>query len=341
MKRIHSYSYIRTIACIGIIFIHVLTSGIAKYNFVNSDAADVAYRSVVNCLKWGVPCFIMISGMLLLNPQKKITISYLFKRYIKRIILATVIFGLIFTILDFIFSGDLTAGNFLAGLYEIFSGGSWSHLWYLYCLIGIYLLLPFYKMITGCAKEQEIRYLLIVYVIFLSIVPLMNGFGIECGFYIHVSSIYPFWFFYGYYMKQWGFKKSRMFYLGLAFFATLILILFTVIRWSFEIEAIDALFNYSSFIVILQSTGVIGFLYKLEIKEGSRVDRVLLNIDKHSFGIYLTHMIAIWIAYTRIDWNPFLHGGFIGILILAAAAFFSAYIIDILLRKLPLFSEIL
>ena len=71
------------------------------------------------------------------------------------------------------------------------------------------------------------------------------------------------------------------------------------------------------------------------------MDRVLLNIDKHSFGIYLTHMIAIWIAYTRIDWNPFLHGGFIGILILAAAAFFSAYIIDILLRKLPLFSEIL
>lgn len=341
MKRIHSYSYIRTIACIGIIFIHVLTSGIAKYNFVNSDAAEVAYKSVINCLKWGVPCFLMISGMLLLDPHKEITLSYLFKRYIKRIFLAIIIFGLIFTILNFIFSGDITPSNFVFGLYDIFAGKSWTHLWYLYCLIGLYLILPFYKMVTKCAKEQEIRYLLIVYVIFLSVIQVLEKFGLECGFYIHVSSIYPFWLFYGYYMKQWGFKKSRTFYMGCAFFASLVLVLLTVIRWSFDIEAMDELFYYSSFIVILQTTGVIGLLYKLKIKEDSFIDRVLLNIDKHSFGIYLTHMIAIWIAYTRIDWNPFLHGGFIGVIILAVAAFFSGYIIDTVLRRLPLFNKIL
>ena len=341
MKRIHSYSYIRTFACLGIIWIHVLTSGIAKYGYVNTDAANIAYRSVVNCLKWGVPCFVMISGMLLLDPKKDIRVAYLFKRYVKRILLAIIIFGMIFTILDFAFSGDLTIGNLSDGLYEIFSGGSWSHLWYLYCLIGLYLLLPFYKMITRCATEQEISYLLLLYVIFLSILPLLQGFGIVCGFYIHVSSIYPFWFFYGYYMKQWGFRKSRAFYLGLLLIATAALILLTVVRWNYDIEAMDALFNYSSFLVIMQSTGMIGFLYRLRVRKDSRTDKVLCKIDQHSFGIYLIHMIAIWVAYTRIDWNPFLHGGFLGVLLLVVLSFFSAYALDALLRKLPLFRVIL
>lgn len=341
MKRIHSYSYIRAIACIGIIFIHVLTSGIAKYGALNSTAANIAYWSVVDCIKWCVPCFFMVSGMLLLNPEKEISYKYLFSKYIYRVLMALILFGTVFTVLDFIFSDDHTVRSFLIGWSEVLTGSSWAHLWYLYALIGIYLLLPFYKMIAGQARERDLRYLLIVYVIFLSILSFFSNAGYKSGFYIHVSSIYPFWFFYGYYLKTYGFKKNRAFYAALALIGTALLILLTVMRRGYGLEILDPLFNYSSIVVMLQTTGIVGFLYKSGTKEGTVYDRVLCCIDRHSFGIYLMHMIPIWIAYTRIDWDPFAHGGFFGVILLAAVSFAAAMILDVILKKIPGMKKIL
>ena len=149
---------------------------------------------------WAVPCFIMITGALLLNPEKKIGYSRLFSVYIMRLLKALVCFGVLYVVLEVLFNPEQrNLQHVLEGLYEIFNGKSWSHMWYLYCLIGLYILLPFYKKITVLSKRRELQYLLAVYILFLSLMPMLGMADIESGFYIHVSSIYPFYLFLGYY----------------------------------------------------------------------------------------------------------------------------------------------
>ena len=55
----------------------------------------------------------------------------------------------------------VNAETLLSGFYEIFSGTSWSHVWYLYIMIGIYLLLPFYHKIASNSTAGELRLSLI------------------------------------------------------------------------------------------------------------------------------------------------------------------------------------
>lgn len=56
---------------------------------------------------------------------------------------------------------------------------------------------------------------MIVYVIFLSLVPCLKTFGISVGFYICVSAIYPFYLFCGYALRQGVWRVNRG--LGLLF----------------------------------------------------------------------------------------------------------------------------
>lgn len=341
-KKIKEYSYIRSLACMGIIFIHVLTSGIAKYSTSISTSGLTSYWCFVDCLKWGVPCFVMVSGILLLNPEKEITYKKLFSKYVARILKAIIAFGILFAVLETIFAdGGSRRTVFLDGLYDVFGGTSWAHMWYLYCLIGLYLLLPFYRMIAAHCRKQDMQYLLITYLIFLSVIPLLKSFGLKCGFYIHVSSVYPFWLFLGYYLKKWGFQRNSAFYAVLAVAGSALLIIFTVVRWNTGLEAMADLFNYSSVLVVIQTIGLIGLFQKMKIREDSPLDRFLSTVDTHSFGIYLIHMVVIWFAYTQLDWNPFIHGGFFGVLLLAVAAFLFGMIMDAILRRLPLFRGIL
>lgn len=97
---------------------------------------------------------------------------------------------------------------------------------------------------------------MIVYVIFLSLVPVLKTFGISVGFYICVSTIYPFYLFCGYALRQGVWRVNRG--LGLLFLliGTAAVVLFTVLKGNGTIKAAGVFYGYSSIFVILQSIGV-------------------------------------------------------------------------------------
>lgn len=341
-ERNAGFEYLRAIGCIAVIFIHVIYSGILMYGQNLSFVETVAYRSILNCLMWAVPCFIMVTGALLLDPEKQISYDKLFSKYIWRIIKAIVIFGVIFTLLECIFSNDGTGfTQWWTGLIEIFTGKTWSHMWYLYCLVGLYLLLPFYKMVTANAGKKELEYLLLIYLFFLSLIPLLKIWNTECGFYIHVSSIYPFWLFLGYYLNRWGTGKSTLFYSILGTVGTGLLVILTFIRWKYNLDNMEILFGYSSIFVIMQTTGIAGFFFKVGQKESSFWDKILKAVDGHSFGIYLIHLIFVRGMYKHLHFNPFEYGGMLGIIGMVSISFVLSYVIDGLLKKIAFFEAIL
>ena len=214
--RVHSFSYLRAAACLAIVLLHTVFCAVSLFPEEASATQALLSNIVVNNMMWAVPCFLMVSGALLLNPERSVTVKKCLTKYIPRMLIALVVFCLLFRALEILVNHEpVNAETLLSGFYEIFSGTSWSHVWYLYLMIGIYLLLPFYHKIASNSTAGELRCLMIVYVIFLSLVAVLKTFGISVGFYICVSAIYPFYLFCGYALRQGVWRVNRG--LGLLF----------------------------------------------------------------------------------------------------------------------------
>ena len=67
-----------------------------------------------------------------------------------------------------------------------------------YLIAALYLLLPFYRKISASLSVKDSYYLLGVYFVFLSLMPMLKTLtGKSAAFYLCVYSIYPFYFFLG------------------------------------------------------------------------------------------------------------------------------------------------
>ena len=344
-RRDVSLDCLRAAACVFIVLLHTVDTTrqmfAALTNMTFWRAAGC--RMAVNELYWAVPCFIMVTGALLLQPDKQIGYKKLFSKYIARALKAIVVFGVLFAVLEAIFNPEMRSWPvFLGGVAEVFTGGTWAHMWYLYCLLGLYLLLPVYKKFAAASDERDIRYLLIVYGLFESLLPLLGIWNIPCGFYIHVSTIYPFWLFLGYYLYKWGGAARRGVYAALALGGTAALAAVTYVQMRWGVEALDSLFSYSSPLVIVQAAGIAGWTFQMKQEGCAGLKRVLANIDRHSFGIYLIHMAYVRLIYKHLHFVPYQWGlgGVPGILAVVIFAFAAAYVTDMVMKKLPLFRSI-
>lgn len=339
-KKINVFSYIRAISCIAIICLHTIFTAVGIYGQTVQENRLISYRVVMDNLMWAVPCFIMVTGALLLNKEKNISYKKIFTKYIGRILGAIFVFGLTFAFIDIVYSVEpMTMGMILGQLAEIITGNSWSHVWYLYCIIGLYLLLPFYKKIVNNSTKKEMIYLLAVYVVFLSIVPQLRNWNVNIGFYIHVSTIYPFYFFVGNYL--WEYQSSiKIREKMLIFVSTIFIIFLSWIGWSRGIDKMRSFFVYSSMLIIVQSIGVFSLLSKINIKIDC-LKTFLLKIDENSFGIYLIHMIYVRYVFKQMGINPFEKGGWLCVIGLIFVITILSWISVSLLKKIAIVNKIL
>ncbi len=101
----------------------------------------------------GVPIFLMLTGCLLLPSPAVAEFGRFYRRRLSRILIPFFIWDLLYYA-----AGCLSSGRpiLLRGfLDELLVRGSAYHLWYVYTLAGIYLLLPFLsRALSGCTNRQ-------------------------------------------------------------------------------------------------------------------------------------------------------------------------------------------
>lgn len=69
-------------------------------------------------------------------------------------------FGFAFAWLEIIFDQEsFRLFQIPKALLRVLTGDTWAHMWYIYCLIGIYVLLPMYKIIAEKASDEQIQYI--------------------------------------------------------------------------------------------------------------------------------------------------------------------------------------
>ena len=335
--RNRSYEHMRSIACLAIVLMHMMNISEILYRSSISHTEDSVSMLIVYLCMWAVPLFVMVTGALLLDPGKNITIKAIYTRYVARIIGALLLFGLVFRFVDMWMNGETFSLTVITnGLYKIYTGTSWSHLWYLYMLIGLYVLLPVYRRVSAGCDRKELLYLLGAYAFFISILPLTDIFGADSAFHLQTSAIYLLYFFAGYMIKsgQLVIKKpvaALMLVLSVACMAAV-----WVIRNKYDIAGLDqVLGNYSSPVVVVMAVSIFALMFKNETVERSgALAKFIALFDRSSFGIYLIHMIFLRVFLRHMQINPYAQG----VLIFAGvylATLVLSFVIVVVLHFIP------
>ena len=139
---------LRVLATCAVVLMHVLTGA--------TDVTDASivpeYRSlllsVMDLVTWCVPIFLLISGYLFLNPGRTLTYPVMIKKYCRRIALAILLFGVPYAASELVVAERIFRIRMIPeALKMTLTGHTWSHMWYLYLILFLYLITPLLKKV--------------------------------------------------------------------------------------------------------------------------------------------------------------------------------------------------
>ena len=333
----------RVIACMAIVLLHTANVAEILYRDSISETQRMVSLTIVYCMMWAVPVFLMVSGALLLDSSRSLTLRKVFSTYVFRAGMALTGCVFLFRFFDMAMTVEtFHAGIFADALLKLFTGTSWAHLWYLYLLIGLYLLLPFYRIVAEHVNTVQMRYLLIVYAVFLSLLPLSKMGGVTTAFQIQTASIYPFYFFAGYAIARGDLMVPRRYALAGFILSTGAIIGLSYLRFLNDLSMLDSMLGaYSSPLVAIQGLSFFTVFYtRRDAKPDASWKTLIAFLDRNGFGVYLIHMLYIRLAFRHLQINPYVYG--CGMLVLYAFAFFVLAVGTVwILRRIPAIRRIL
>lgn len=302
--------------------IHLIYTNYQAFFQTLSQSQRFFSQAASALLMWPVPVFVMVSGALLLDPSREIPLTKIFRKYIFRMGMVLLVFGMAFRFYDAIMNNEpMGLSVIVSGLENILTGNSWAHMWYIYLLIGLYLILPVLRRFVQSATDKEIRYFLVLNIIFFGLTQLLQVVQFPLGFYIHFSTIYPAYFIMGYALHNGIISIKKEQALALLGITSLCIVALT---WTHISRGTDlsALWGYPSALVFLQATGMFSFFSYREEKKS-----ILGKLDPYTFGIYLIHLVFVRYALFQMGINPY-NGfslmNFIGMIAVITALSFAA-----------------
>lgn len=162
---------LRCAAVAGVIVLHVSGSQLSA---VSLGSAGWHVLNAYNSLsRWCVPVFIMLSGAFMLDPRRELTLSRLAGHHILRLCVALAAWGGFFALAGYFVrcGGAPDWAGIGACLLAAVRGNTHYHLWFLYMMIGLYLITPVLRVFVRGAAEEERRVFFLLAVLFACLLP--------------------------------------------------------------------------------------------------------------------------------------------------------------------------
>lgn len=178
--RIYAFDFMRAYFCLMIILLHVESAwksdSFGSVAYYEMGAVRAAFDSAVVAVlvRTAVPIFFMISGALFLNPSNGVSLSTI-SRHIRKILTTLCLFGYLFALMEIVFvNRRLGVSDFGAAFLNLLQERTWAHLWFLYVIIGLYILTPVLWAWIKSASPRELRIGAAVALILFSAIPTVN-----------------------------------------------------------------------------------------------------------------------------------------------------------------------
>lgn len=290
---------IRTLAIFLVIMLHASNETLQITGVAGSYWwTAVVYKTVsLSC----VPLFVMLSGSLLLQPSKlEEPIRVFLKKRLSRIGLAFAFWTGVYLAWGFFVSKQpLTLGNLAqATLFGIFSG-SYYHFWFLYLIVGLYLVTPILRAIIANGTWNVLRYLILLWFLAVAVVPIIQLAGIYTLYNLVFLLIgWIGYFALGAYLQRVHVRSVILYGMLLLSFVWTI---FGVWLMSYPLAYMNNgffFFDYLTANVILGSIALFMLLMKIRPpewpgKNHATITRVIEVIGQNTLPIFLLHVIIL------------------------------------------------
>lgn len=343
MKQDISYLHVvRVVACMMVVGLHCLP----KNTIFGLDS--YFFTLVLLFTRPCVPLFLMVSGVLLL-PLKSEKLTDFYKKRISRVLFPLLFWGIVYSILPYVLRvenfSQMVSNLFLVVL--TFPKEMGGVLWYLYVLIGLYLIIPFIS-----PKIFEDRKMLYMYLFIWLIASLVNSSKIYLPEILGIVPISPFdmlhyfsgylgYLFLGYYINRFfpfvktSYKNKLKLYIVLAAICLLSMFSIAIIMKESIIIGSEELYNvitaFLSFPVILMSGCVFIGFKEWKFNEDGWFYKIIKHLSPLTFGIYLSHLLIYWLFLDplyKISTSPLIQ------IFVISSTFVGAYLLTILLSKI-------
>ena len=339
--RIWYLECLRVLAMLSVISFHVSKTALSDFSF--SLFTSSCLLCVRNLVHYAVPIFFMISGALLLNPNKNLSIERLCKQYLIKYLLITVLFGGVYSCLEQIFDKKTISWPVIrSGIDNMIHGDSWAHMWYMYTLIWVMMLLPVLRLIVYKFKKEEIKYTIVVIMMFVSFTGIINAYSSrELGITYPINFIYCFYMLVGYWIHNNVFKFKEK-----TSIIILVVIIFVLCALAFmdiyNVITCEPWIGNQSPLIVLYSILIfnLGHLKIKERAENKIIKNIVTSLSENSFLIYLLHMFWINILYKWINFNPFSFNPFIGFITIFLLVLLLSYVSSLLVKKIPIINKL-
>lgn len=243
-------------------------------------------------VRWCAPAFVMISGSLLMGSDKPARVR---ERFLK-IVLLYVVWSGFYSLIDWLETGDWghALKHFVEGHY---------HLWYLYMIGGIFLILPLLKLLAK--KKEYLQYYVVLAVLFnflfpqvIQVVSLYSRSWyriLEFAFQeVGVNAVlgYSGYFVLGYLLYHYGVSKRGrliMYLFGIAGVAVTFLGTKYYTETTLKLQEVF----FSNFTINVLATSIAVFVLFKQWDVPQRWGKHLRTFSSYCLGIYLIHPIVL------------------------------------------------
>lgn len=281
------YDYLRALAVIMVVFIHS-TELFRQYAIQHAGLhLEFILYSVINIIFTAVPLFVMLSGALLLRKDEPILDFY--RKRFSRVIIPFLVWSVIVYAITYYMEGGRSITGYFYGLYfkTVFENGVHDIYWYIYIILGLYIITPILRIICQKADKPMMYYLFFLLLALYCANQLIPGVTLFQRFDCKILQ-YLMYFVGGYVITNYACQEK---------YFKPICIAGLIIGWGLLIGQFILAPANTENLEICRSVASLSlfsifFCNNKPIKE-TRFTPVITTISNYSYGIYLCHFLFL------------------------------------------------
>lgn len=336
-KRETELDILRLLAMLAVIWVHV--GGMETDILPTSDPNCQWLIFLKSVMTWEIPVYVMISGRFFLDPDRQMPFSKILKA-IGRLVLAFVVWNVVYQIW-YIGRDTYTGLNWKGILSQALIGP--YHFWYLYMIVGLYLITPFLRKITEdkCLSEYFVG-LFFLFMLLTKYAVQLPFVGSTIGSMVGSMSMnfvlgYSGYYVLGYYLRRYPLsdKWERVLYVCGAVLLLLGAATNTVCS-AREGAYTERFTGYTNPNTIIVAAAIYTLFTKRisKVQFSEKVTHLISKLSEYSFGVYLVHALVLdFIGMTGL--KPTLLHPVIMMPVIMLLTFAVAAVLVAMIRKVP------
>lgn len=321
MKRLYFMDYLNVLATFAVVCLHCTTAV-----FLNTgDLAWVLDVIVQSVCCAAVPLFFLVSGANLIGYRERYSTKTFFVRRMRRVLSVLISASLLIYLLscfDFAPAVGMVQRSFsIKEFFELlFTNQINDIFWFLYCIIGLYLMTPIISRIA--VNRDTLRYAIVLSFVMSTAFPLVarllqndNIMSVIRIDYVYDETGALFYYLSGYYIVRYIHIRKKMAYVMPAILAPMVMIILTLIcnaPYTVQLGNYRPFDNFfigtSSALCVVYSLSLFVLFSSWEEKlKNCPLSSCIVLLSSCSFGIYALHIpiinaLDVYIPH-RIMWD--------------------------------------